>query len=346
MKRWRIDNYRDFFNKILKVEEDELIALLENKNNVYSSYKIKKKKGHRTIYYLKDNLDLAKIQGNLIKNFLSNIMLSESCYGFRCNLNYIDFLERHTTLSNDRYFLRLDISNFFESISMELIIDVLSYYIEDSEYVTSDESNKIVYYIKEIVTFDDKLVQGIATSPIISNIVFRQLDIRIEKYCRKLGVEYSRYADDLLFSSEIKSKIHGDFFIGKIAKILSSKSFNLNHKKTIKADKELCINGYVVGKNIRISRKKMQTISRVLFFLNSVNIKKNLNFLDELNHKLKNEMKDNRIYFLNKIQLINYLSGNRAYLISILRYSDEYFGKRIIKKINNIEKLILELDES
>ena len=41
MKRWRIDNYRDFFNKILKVEEDELIALLENKNNVYSSYKIK-----------------------------------------------------------------------------------------------------------------------------------------------------------------------------------------------------------------------------------------------------------------------------------------------------------------
>ena len=105
-------------------------------------------------------------------------MLSESCYGFRCNLNYIDFLERHTTLSNDRYFLRLDISNFFESISMELLIDVLSYYIEDSEYVTSDESNKIVYYIKEIVTFDDKLVQGIATSPIISNIVFRQLDIR------------------------------------------------------------------------------------------------------------------------------------------------------------------------
>ena len=62
----------------------------------------------------------------------------------------------------------------------------------------------------------------------------------------------------------------------------------------------------------------MQTISRVLFFLNSVNIKKNLNFLDELNHKLKNEMKDNRIYFLNKIQLINYLSGNRAYLISII----------------------------
>ena len=57
MKRWRIDNYRDFFNKILKVEEDELIALLENKNNVYSSYKIKKKKGHRTIYYLKDNID-------------------------------------------------------------------------------------------------------------------------------------------------------------------------------------------------------------------------------------------------------------------------------------------------
>ena len=45
------------------------------------------------------------------------------------------------------------------------------------------------------------------------------------------------------------------------------------------AIKELCINGYVVGKNIRISRKKMQTISRVLFFLNSVNIKKNLNFL-------------------------------------------------------------------
>jgi hypothetical protein len=43
---------------------------------------------------------------------------------------------------------------------------------------------------------------GRCTSPAITNILCRRLDARLQGAARKLGFEYSRYADDLLFSSK------------------------------------------------------------------------------------------------------------------------------------------------
>ncbi|NMT18878.1 hypothetical protein HKA99_31525, partial [Vibrio parahaemolyticus] len=45
------------------------------------------------------------------------------------------------------------------------------------------------------------LPQGGATSPIISNLVMRELDSEFSKIARKYRLVYTRYSDDITFST-------------------------------------------------------------------------------------------------------------------------------------------------
>lgn len=342
MKYWNVNSYEHFFEEVINTTEEDLIKALSEKDKIYYSYEIPKKNGKRRIYVLDEKSSLYKIQRRLSKNFINNIMLTESCYGFKKGYNYMDFLEPHISFFGKKYYLRLDIKDFFESISYDFLSETISYYIKENE----EEKKKLINYIKEIVTYNDKVVQGAITSPAISNIVFRQLDIRIERYCRKLNVEYSRYADDLLFSSSSKV-IHSKGFLSTINKIISSKGFNLNYSKVRRGIGEISLNGYVIGNSIRISRKKLEQVSRVLFYVENTRIdkKKRKEYINALNEKIEIETKDNKLKFSGIYSLINYLTGNRAFLICICRYIDDKRNKEKVERIiNRLEKVILKLE--
>lgn len=340
MKIWKIRNYDDFFNNIIKVTEEELDITLNEKEKVYSNnYEIPKKNGKRRIYALDKKTSLYKIQKEITKNLFNNIMLTDCCYGFKKGCNYVDFLEPHIWFYEEKFYLRLDITNFFESINMELLYDALEYYVEESEELDLQQKKKIIDYIMAIVTYKDKIVQGAITSPVISNIVFRRLDIRIERYCRCFNIEYTRYADDLLFSST-NNRINSRKFLERIQEILSNKGFKLNYSKIRRAKKEISLNGYVVGENIRLSRSKVEDISRILFFFENYKMDENVDYISELNKKLNNELGENDMNFSGKYSLINYIVGNRAFLISVLKYVDNekvrLKMKKIIKRLENL----------
>ena len=111
-----------------------------------------------------------------------------------------------------------------------MVTDCLLYYV-DEKIVNRDELIKMIF---EILTYNDILIQGAITSPIISNIVFRELDIRIQKYCRKYDIIYTRYADDLLFSGYNSILLKKTFYKG-IEKIVGSRGFQINYLKTKRA---------------------------------------------------------------------------------------------------------------
>ncbi|WP_425133837.1 reverse transcriptase domain-containing protein, partial [Enterobacter hormaechei] len=77
---------------------------------------------------------------------------------------------------------------------------------------------------------------GFATSPFISNIIFRKLDILIKSLCDKRSIIYTRYADDMLFSSSGKDKLLGsEHFDNEISTIVNTAGLSLNkHKKIFK----------------------------------------------------------------------------------------------------------------
>lgn len=308
-----------FYRKILSSEKESIKEIIKEKDNFYSIKKIPKKNGVRTIACLEKNSDLAKIQQSIRINFLNTISIPNFVYGFVSGHSYIDFLKPHV---NKKYYLRLDIKNFFESINYKTLEEVFNYYFR-----INDETNKekLLDFI-ELVTLNGKVPQGAITSPTLSNIVFRQLDLRIYKYCKKFKITYTRYADDLLFSSE-NNYLHKEYFIKKIKYIISEMGFKLNNKK-VRYDKDfISLNGFVIEDSVRISRKKLKELTRVLFILERY---KNEPDVNEIILKVNSNGLNRK--FSNTYSLINFLAGYRAFLLQFL--DREFLEKEGNRKIN------------
>lgn len=319
MNGFKIESRESFF-KILALEEDAVLNAINNKDNCYVKHRFTKKNGVRNIYEIKNTNHIYYLQKRLNKELFSNIFFPECVYGFRKYKSYFDFLAPHISNNKDRYYLRLDIADFFDSINIDDISEALGYYINDD--ITSDEKEFIIQLIIDITTLNDKAIQGAVTSPAISNLVFRSLDIRIEKYCKKLGIKYTRYADDLLFSSNT-SYIHNFKFTNAIQAIIKDKYFKLNHSKTLKYKNEISLNGYVVGTDIRLSRKKCSDINKIIFNLNKSSFP---------------GFPSRQAKYISR----NKLAGYRSYLIQTSRYiHNDKKKNQINNKIKSIERLIL-----
>ena len=111
-------------------------------------------------------------------------------------------------------------------------------------------------------------------------------------------------------------------FLNKIKHIIKDKSFELNHDKTLKFRREIALNGYVVGKDIRLSRSRLNSLNKIIF---KMNLKSFTGFNTEWNKKI----------------VRNKLAGYRAFLIQSIRYTDDIIIRnKIQNKISSVEKLI------
>jgi len=337
-----------FYNK-LECTYDELQEIINNKADYYNEVQIPKKDGYRKLQCLVKDSPLYNIQRKLTNRVLNHIPIAGNVYGFVKGSSYFDFLRPHINLNRsteNKYYLRLDIKDFFGACSDKLINQVFDYYFKIDSL---DTKEKLIKQFVEVVTVDKKLPQGAITSPAISNILFRQYDIRIYEYCSRFNITYSRYADDLLFSSN-NDKLHESFFISMIHNIINS-CFKLNASKVKKTINEISLNGFVVGKNIRISRKRLQDLSKIkyLFFRGGrpENIKQyleRLNLPEEnpkyLYRKVEERIDSKDIYFSAKSSLIHYLCGYRAFMIGWLPEKRNKNYDDIKAQIDNLQKFI------
>lgn len=339
-KIWKIESVSQMYES-LGYKEEELINVLEEKDKYYKNIvKIPKKMGYREICIIDKSCELYELQKSLRINFLDNIKISDIAYGFRKNYDYFDFLEAHRNFYGNANYLRIDISNFFRSISEQMIIDTFEYYVD------SLEKEKILKCLLDIMLYNGVLIQGTPIAPVVSNIIFRSIDIRIQRYCDKQRVKYSRYVDDLLFSSEEHGKIFNINFCKTIERILQSEGFKINYSKLRRAQNRISINGFCVDENVRLSRKKLAPISRILYYMEANKYVKSEDWILNYNEEMQKYIKEKNVQIEGENDLINLLAGYRAFLINALKHSeDEYFVRRIKgiikrteKQINNIEK--------
>lgn len=339
MRIWNIENKKIFFEQVLKMKEDKVKDIIYKQKKKYyqNMIELPKKDGKRYICCIDKECDLYELQKNLCHNFLENIMISDSAYGFVKKFSYADYLYPHTDFYKKKYYLRLDIKDFFGSIDYDILKSVLSYYFKVSDNLTEEDKKLLIEYTLEILTYEKSIIQGAVTSPLISNIVFRSLDIRISRYCRRYSIKYTRYADDLLFSSE-NSRVYSDIFMSGITKILASKCFYINYKKIIRSRGEISLGGYVISDTIRLSRKKLSNINRVLFFLENNTYENTEEYFNKMNTITQSQGMKRKIN--GHYELLNFLAGYRSFIISILKYSDDtkiiYKNNRIIKRIENV----------
>lgn len=166
----------------------------------YSIYRIPKHSGgYRTIEA--PSAQLKSVQKHVL-NWLQKeikVLPHDSAHGFVPHRNCATSLQVHQQYKS-RWFLKIDIKNFFTSIStLQVHTALLSHpYIQHLEDMHMLQLRELL----KVVTFGGRLPQGAPTSPILANIVMIPYDYAIREYCKQHDLIYTRYADDILISSK------------------------------------------------------------------------------------------------------------------------------------------------
>lgn len=106
------------------------------------------------------------------------------------------------------------------------------------------------------------LPQGSPVSPLLTNAICNRLDYRMKGVAKRFGLHYSRYADDMTFSSMHNIYQEGSKFRKEILKIIKEEGFIINDKKTrlLKTGTRQEVTGLTVNDKANVSRKYVQEL--------------------------------------------------------------------------------------
>ena len=182
---------------------------------------------------------------------------------FKTAINWVYPLEMNTFNAakihcGKKYVLKMDIKDFYGSVPYPFIEQVV-------KNVCKRIKNANINYYLMITTVDDKLPTGAPTSAHIANACFLPVDKRIKNYANMLGVNYSRYMDDLTFSCDDKYLLN---LVEKfVARTLGNFGYKLNERKTeyISDNKQQNVLGVVVNnKEVRLPKKLRKKLRAAL----------------------------------------------------------------------------------
>jgi RNA-directed DNA polymerase len=137
---------------------------------------------------------LKALQRWLLVNVIEGLPVHDAAAAYRKNRSIFDNARVHR---GGRYLLRMDLAEFFPSITDA---DIRSYISEHPALFHGWTPSDMDVFCK-LVCRHSRLTIGAPTSPGLSNAVCYDLDVQVHTLCTKNGVKYSRYADDLFFST-------------------------------------------------------------------------------------------------------------------------------------------------
>ena len=154
------------------------------------------------------------------------------------------------------YLLNMDLENFFPNISAKRIRDLLTL----DRFQFEDD---LATLIALLCTYKKQLPIGAPSSPVLANLACYKMDLELFDFCYKNSISYSRYADDLSFSS---NTIIDAMQIESLQTIIHQHQFKINHKKTrqqFKSSKQV-VTGLVVNKKVNVDRTYLKRLRAVL----------------------------------------------------------------------------------
>lgn len=200
---------------------DFVYALTKKQHKFYRSFPIKQGKKVRVIH--SPRVALKAVQKWLGEHLSSALTFEPHVCGFVKGKSFADAAKIH---QGAKWVYSVDIEDFFPSITTFEICDSLQ------RIGYSEESANL---IASICTLNNKLAQGSPASPVLSNLVMEDIDIRLKELSTKYGLQISRYADDIVFSGN--DQFNEDFKIELIS-IFDDSIFSLNNNKTYYSNTE------------------------------------------------------------------------------------------------------------
>ena len=112
------------------------------------------------------------------------------------------------------------------------------------------------------------LPQGAPTSPVITNIVCQRLDHLLTGVANRFGLKYSRYADDITFSSAHNVYQPEGEFLKELNRIILQQGFHIKESKTrlLKSGHRQEVTGLLVNENVNVKQRYIKQLRRWLYY--------------------------------------------------------------------------------
>jgi RNA-directed DNA polymerase len=300
-----------------------------NKSKEYSVFDIRKKSGG--VRKIEAPLGSLKIVQRKISQVLYAIHKSRySSHGYLENRSVKTNALCHT---KKKYVLNVDIQDFFGSINFGRVRGVL---IAKPYEINKD----VATMIAQLCTHENHLPQGSPASPIISNMVCSRLDRHLEILAKKYKCFYTRYSDDITFSTtrldmpeglirtvfedDQEKKVCGDALL----EVIESNGFQVNQKKVRLSShsQRQVVTGLIVNEGVNVSRKQIREIRSILHSWRVYGLEvasKKYSKKYDSRPKFKVDREDTKSFFLSsllgKIDWIGYIKGRESKVFTTFR---------------------------
>lgn len=228
-------------SKITEIDYFFLRQVIGRVAKPYRNFKIAKKKRGEYRIISAPFPGLLRLQKWINSEILSKLEVHHSATAYSKGASiYLNALPH----CKSKWLIKMDLESFFHSVNEHEVFKVIH-----SLGYTSILSFEIARLLTMVPRFYDLpevstkykfynglygfLPQGAPTSPVVSNIIFKQIDQKIYDYCESVGLAYTRYADDISISSKKDfSRDKCVKVIRDIRQILYDHGFYLNNSKT------------------------------------------------------------------------------------------------------------------
>lgn len=233
----------------------------------YRQFKIKKKSGGFRLITAPRNKTYKMLLQYV--NIILKALYSPSNYamGFTEGRSVVTNAEKHL---GQNYVLNLDLKDFFPSIDQarlwkRLQLAPFNFPVEVASVIAGlccmkfkSEEDENTRYV---------LPQGSPTSPIITNMICDKLDRRLAGLAKRFGLRYTRYADDITFSSMHNVYQPNGEFWTELRRIIADQRFTINEDKTRLQKRGSCqeVTGVMVSEKLNVSQKYVRDIRNILY---------------------------------------------------------------------------------
>ena len=184
------------------------------------------------------------------------------------------------------------------------------------------------------------LPQGAPTSPVITNIVCRRLDYLLSATAKRFGLKYSRYADDITFSSMHNVYQPESEFLKELHRIIAEQNFHIKESKTrLQKDgyrKE--VTGLLVNEKVNVQERYIKQLRMWLYYWERYGYERASVFFLQQYITDKGHVKN------GKPDMANVISGKLDYLKMVKGVENELYLKlrRRFEKLCEINLNIIE----
>lgn len=315
-----------------------------NPNHVfhrYQQFKIKKKSGgYRQITAPRNQSFMMLLQS---VNEILKAMYTPSDYA-------MGFTEQRSVVTNaavhkgQNYVFNIDLKDFFPSVEQGRVMKRLTLApFKFSPQIALLISGLCSMRVKREQPIEAKqhdldkqfmyvLPQGAPTSPIITNMICNTLDRRLAGLAKRFGLHYTRYADDITFSSMHYVYAEDGEFRKELARIINGQGFTINDAKTRlqKLGSRQEVTGIIVTEKLNVTKKYVREIRSLLY------IWEKYGYTDAMSRFLPKYKTEKGHVKKGNPDLTNVLDGKLMYLKMVKGDTDAVYAKLY----NQFQKLI------